>query len=98
MTTYLDAGACGASWHQMNKEIAEVPPNHAEEWTINKLRAHKLLNSKGTLHKPTDIRGVGEFPVWDFMKVAHSLPGTSWKTWVGKQCTRCIFMMYWTAI
>jgi len=54
-----------------SKEIAEVPPNHAEEWTIDTLKSHKVLISEGTLKKPTEIHGVVEFPVWDFVEISH---------------------------
>jgi hypothetical protein len=43
--------------NEWNKEIAEVPPNHAEEWTINMLKCHKVLISEGTLKKPMVICG-----------------------------------------
>jgi hypothetical protein len=62
---------CLMSLNEWSKEIAEVPPNHAEEWTINTLKSHKVLVSEGTLKKPTEICGVVEFPIWDFIEVSH---------------------------
>jgi hypothetical protein len=43
----------------------EVLPNHAEEWTINMLKAHKLQVSEGTLKKPMDMQ-CGGFPFMGF--------------------------------
>jgi hypothetical protein len=62
---------CLMAPNEWSKEIAEVLPNHAGEWTINKLKSHKVLISEGTLKKPTEIRGVVEFPIWDFIEVSH---------------------------
>jgi hypothetical protein len=62
---------CLMAPNEWSKEIVEVPPNHAEEWTINTLKSHKVLISEGTLKKPTEICGVVEFPIWDFIEVSH---------------------------
>jgi hypothetical protein len=41
----------------------EVPQNHREEWTLDKLKtAHLKIRSEG-LREPQEIRGVVEFPL-----------------------------------
>jgi hypothetical protein len=54
---------------KMNKE--DVPANSRDEWTIERLKAAKLLVEDGTLKEPSEIHGVVQFPVWDFIEVDH---------------------------
>jgi len=61
---------CLMTQNQWNKEEG-VPLEHQEEWTIDKLKAHKILVEEGTLKKPTEIRGVVDFPLWDFIEVKY---------------------------
>jgi hypothetical protein len=56
---------------QWNKQDDEIPPNHAEDWTISKLKAHKLQVAEGTLKTTMEIRGVVDFPLWEFIEVIN---------------------------
>jgi hypothetical protein len=44
---------------------------NSEEWTLDKLKAHMLKVSEGIFKTPTEIRGVVDFPVWDFIDVVY---------------------------
>jgi hypothetical protein len=46
--------------NQCNRDDG-VPLDHQEEWTIYKLKAHKILVSE-----PVEIFGVVCFPLWGF--------------------------------
>jgi hypothetical protein len=67
---------CWCMWclkapHEWNKQDDEIPQNHVEDWTISKLKAHKLQVAEGTLETPTEIRGVVDFPLWEFIEVIN---------------------------
>ncbi len=59
---------CKMSPKQWKMDEAEVPQAHREEWTINELKQAKLRMNEGLLTEPCEIRGVVDFPEWDFWK------------------------------
>ena len=61
---------CRMAPTQWNKEDG-IPLQDEEEWTIETLKAPKVLLSEGRLKKPIEIRGVVDFPLWDFIPVSH---------------------------
>ena len=61
---------CRMAPSQWNKEDG-IPLQDEEEWTIETLKAQKVLLSEGRLKKPIEIRGVVDFPLWDFIPVSH---------------------------
>ncbi len=72
----LFVSGCWCMWclkapNEWNKQDDEIPLNHAEDWTISKLKAHKLQVAEGMLKTPTEIRGVVDFPLWEFIKVIN---------------------------
>ncbi len=60
---------CLKSPNEWNKHDDEVQPNHAEDWTINKLKAHRLPVAAGKWKTPIEICGVVDFPLWEFIEV-----------------------------
>jgi len=67
---------CWCMWclkapNEWKKQDDEIPPSYAEEWTITKLKSHKLKVAQGMLKTPTEIRGVVDFPLWDFIEVIN---------------------------
>jgi hypothetical protein len=52
------------------KEWKSLQNEYADEWTIEKLKLHKLKNSESRLKEPNEIHGVVDFPVWDFVEVS----------------------------
>jgi len=60
---------CQMAPNQWNREDG-VPLEHQEEWTIDELKAHKILVLEGRLKKPVEIHGVVDFPLWDFIPVS----------------------------
>ena len=53
------------------KQDDKIPLSHAEEWTITKLKSHKLKVAQGTLKMPMEIHGVVDFPLWEFIEVIN---------------------------
>lgn len=62
---------CKMSPLEWKMDPAEVPPAHREAWTLDRLKHAKVLISEGSLTSPADIRGVVEFPVWDFLEIEY---------------------------
>jgi hypothetical protein len=56
--------------NEWNKE-EDIPLEHREEWTIDKLEAYKVQVEEGRLKRPTEIHGVVDFPLWDFIEVIY---------------------------
>ncbi len=52
-------------------KIEYVPLRKPEDWSIEKLKAEKLLVQDGLLKEPSEICGVVQFPVWDFVEVNY---------------------------
>jgi hypothetical protein len=61
---------CKRAPNQWNTQD-NVPLEHQQEWTIDSLKAQKVLLSEGRLKKPVEIRGVVDYPLWDFIPVSH---------------------------
>jgi hypothetical protein len=61
---------CKRAPNQWNTQD-NVPLEYQQEWTIDSLKAQKVLLSEGRLKKPVEIRGVVDFPLWDFIPVSH---------------------------
>jgi len=62
---------CLKAPNEWKKQDDEIPLSHAEEWTITKLKSHKLKVAQGTLKTPMEIRGVVDFPLWEFIEVIN---------------------------
>ena len=62
---------CLTAPHEWKLPIDEGPLIHREEWTIDKLKAAYLRIRNEGLREPQDIRGVVEFPEWDFIPVKN---------------------------
>jgi hypothetical protein len=62
---------CHQAPHEWNKDEEEIPQNHKEDWTIEKLKVFKLQVSKGRLKNSVQIHGVVEVPSWDVIEVNH---------------------------
>lgn len=45
--------------------------SHSEEWTIEKLKAAKVLMKEGKITQPSEVYGVVEFSIWDFLEVNY---------------------------
>jgi hypothetical protein len=61
---------CKRAPNQWNTQD-NVPLEYQQEWTIDSLKAQKVLLSEGRLKKPVKSRGVVDFPLWDFIPVSH---------------------------
>jgi len=76
MLGHDNMSGCWCMWclkapNEWKKQDDEIPPSHAEEWTITKLKSHKLKVAQGMLKTPTEIHGVVDFPLWDFIEVIN---------------------------
>ncbi len=52
-------------------DAAEVLVSHKEAWTMEKLKAVKVLMHEVKITEPFEVHGVVEFPIWDFLEVKY---------------------------
>jgi hypothetical protein len=62
---------CCKAPRQWKIKEEEVTANKKKEWTIERLKATKLLVEDGTYRAPSEIHGVPQSPVWGFIEVDH---------------------------
>jgi hypothetical protein len=62
---------CLMSPQEWKLPTTEVPLAHKENRTIDKLKAAHLRNINNGLKDPQNIRGVVDFPIWDFIPVSN---------------------------